>query len=188
MSILIATLGASWQVIPEIVALIRPDACPLYQRHPNQQQLDALRRQCGVLESPCTALWVITSSSPKTTAGVQAIQSWAALLDQHLPITFFVAEGTDTVTSEQELHALQELVFRVVLKASEQDAVVCSLAGGRKTMSADLQHAASALCWAAFCWHRLLPCLDTPIPDLSCKLSTQKSFMAGRMKWCRLKP
>lgn len=142
MNTLIATLGASWQVIPEIVALIQPAACPLYQNHPQQHKLAELQHQCGHPNTQPNQLWIITSSSERTAQGIQRIKDWNQQLPQPLPITFFIAENTDDVTTEQELKALQELVFRVVLKASELGSVICSLAGGRKTMSADLQHAA----------------------------------------------
>lgn len=161
MNTLIATLGASWQVIPEIVALIQPAACPLYQNHPQQHKLAELQHQCGHPNNQSSQLWIITSSSERTAQGIQRIKDWNQRLPQPLPITFFIAENTDDVTTEQELKALQELVFRVVLKASELGSVICSLAGGRKTMSADLQHAAS-LFGAQGLLHVVAP---EPLPD-----------------------
>ncbi|MBC6907368.1 adenosine deaminase [Saccharophagus sp. K07] len=143
MTTLIATLGATWQVIPEIVGLVLPDACPIYKDHPQQEQLEDLRRLCGQPQAVDTELWVITSSSLRTQDGIKKIREWNSRLPSPLAITFFIAADTDEVTSESELKALQELVLRVMLQATERGEVICSLAGGRKTMSADLQYAAS---------------------------------------------
>lgn len=143
MTIIIATLGATWQVVPEILGLVLPDACPLYQLHPEQAALSDLHKLCGSPSLEHTRLWIVTSSSTKTQQGMEKIRAWNRCLEQPIDIKFFIAANTDEVTTEGELHSLQELVLRVALHASAEGEVIYSLAGGRKTMSADLQYAAS---------------------------------------------
>jgi adenosine deaminase len=172
MTILVATLGATWQVIPEIVGLVLPDACPIYRDHPKQTQLQDLRKFCGHPSCEDTELWVITSSSSRTQEGIEKIRQWNTCLQSPLAITFFIAEDTDEVTTESELKALQELVLRVMLHATERSDVICSLAGGRKTMSADLQYAASVFGTRALL-HIVAP---EPLPEVL--RSNQPEFWA----------
>lgn len=139
--ILLATLGATWQVMPEIVAFLAADKCPLYAHHNQPKALQEAARACRL--ASIDELWVITSSGEKTIAGIDAIQQWSAGLTQPLVLRIFIAKDTNEVTTPQELEILRELIFRAVLYANECGRVVCSLAGGRKTMSADLQRAAS---------------------------------------------
>ena len=140
-NILLATLGGTWQVIPEVVAALAPDRCSLYEHHPQPALLNNIRAQCGI--STIDELWVITSDSKRTRTGLKQLQAWNAVLAKPFVLRFFIAEGTDEVTSPEELALLRELIFRTALLATETGALVCSLAGGRKTMSADLQRAAS---------------------------------------------
>jgi len=140
-TILLATLGASWQVIPEVVAALAPSRCALYAEHPQPALLAEIREQCAVHD--IDQLWIVTSDSTRTLSGLQSITEWNSLLHTPLTIRIFIASGTTEVRSPEELALLRELIFRTALLATEAGAVVCSLAGGRKTMSADLQRAAS---------------------------------------------
>jgi len=45
MNILLCTLGQSWAVIPEVHALLDPEACPLYRNHPQWEAIDELHRE-----------------------------------------------------------------------------------------------------------------------------------------------
>jgi adenosine deaminase len=80
-------------------------------------------------------------------------------LHNPVPLRIWTAHDTDQLASQQECERFRELVFRLTLKASEQvgrGQLLLSLAGGRKTMSADLQRAASL-----FGAHRLLHVVDS---------------------------
>lgn len=139
--ILVATLGATWQVVPEILGALDSQACPLYRHHLEPAIFKDVRALCasrGVDE-----LWVLTSESEQTLKGVDAIKAWLALGQIPVRLRVFMAADTDQVTTQKELDRLRELIFRSVLLANERGDVICSLAGGRKTMSADLQRAAS---------------------------------------------
>jgi adenosine deaminase len=140
-AILLCTLGATWQVIPEVAAALAPARCPLYLHHPQPQLLEAVRAACCI--TSIDEIWIVTSESERTAKGLSSLQHWNAMLQQPFALRFFVAAGTSEVTTPAELNLLRELIFRTTLLATEQGSLVCSLAGGRKTMSADLQRAAS---------------------------------------------
>lgn len=134
MSTLVATLGQTWQVIPEIAAALAPQRCALYARRPHPFALD----DSGAVPQ---AIWVIASGDSDSQR--ERIRQWNQALSQPFQLRFFVAEDTHSVSSSAEVLRLRELIHRVVLLASERGPLWCSLAGGRKTMSADVQRAAS---------------------------------------------
>lgn len=70
-----------------------------------------------------------------------------------MPLRIWTAAGTDQLANQAECDHIRELTLRVVLLASEQvgtGKLVLSLAGGRKTMSADLQSAGTV--FGAHAW------------------------------------
>ncbi|RAU17616.1 adenosine deaminase [Nitrincola tibetensis] len=140
-SILVATLGATWQVIPEIFAALDPDKCNLYKEHDTPECFHNIQQLSDTYS--IDELWIITSQSKNTQKGIEQIQLWCSGLKKPVSLRVLIAAETDQVTSAKELDHIRELIFRSVLKATEIGNVICSLAGGRKTMSADLQRAAS---------------------------------------------
>ncbi|MEA3334188.1 MAG: CRISPR-associated ring nuclease [Pseudomonadota bacterium] len=142
-NILVCTLGASWAVIPEVLAFVDPDFLPLYAKHPEREHLLALVCEQG-LRAP-DELWVVTTEGEKTVKSLKSLAEWWALLGDVRPLRVWQAAGTNELAGEDECSRIRELTLRVVLKAQElagnSGQVLLSLAGGRKTMSADLQWA-----------------------------------------------
>lgn len=141
-NILLCTLGASWAVIPEIFGWLAPDVLDLYARHPHRAHLDALRQQHG-LQAP-NELWICTTEGTQTQHSLAYLRDWWSKLAAPMPLRTWTAAGTDQLANQAECDHIRELTLRVVLLASEQvgaGQLVLSLAGGRKTMSADLQSA-----------------------------------------------
>ena len=126
--ILVCTLGGTWQVIPEAYALIAPQRCALYNNHPEQP------RKFFHIPEP-SEVWLVTTSGTKDR---DHVEQWWQKIGEPVPLRWFVAEATDG-QAQDEVELIREVIFRVVLKAGH-DAVL-SLAGGRKTMSADMQRA-----------------------------------------------
>ncbi len=151
-SILICTLGASWAVIPEVFGWLAPALLDLFANHPDRAALDAARAGNG-LQAP-DELWVCTTEGQPARHSIDRLRDWWCQLGSPLPLRIWCAEGTDQLATAAECGHLRELIFRLVLLATErvdrQGQVVLSLAGGRKTMSADLQDAGSALGAAAW--------------------------------------
>ena len=142
-NILVCTLGASWAVIPEVLAFVDPDFLPLYVKHPQRERLQALVREQG-LQVP-DEVWVVTTEGEKTVKSLDSLAKWWGLLGDVRPLRVWQAAGTNELAGEDECRRIRELTLRVVLKAQEltgnSGQVLLSLAGGRKTMSADLQWA-----------------------------------------------
>lgn len=143
--LLLCTLGASWAVIPETLAFLDPQRLPLYAHHPQAGELDAERRRAG-LRAP-HQVWIITTQGGQTQQSLHWLAQWCEALGERAPVLrVWQAAGTDQLATAAECAALRELTLRLVLRAHEVAAdgqVVLSLAGGRKTMSADLQRAAT---------------------------------------------
>ena len=145
-SILLCTLGASWAVIPEIYGFLAPDRLPLYRHHPRLAEFERQRHEHG-LAAP-GEIWVCTTQGQRTRDGIAALFAWRDALAAPPVLRIWEAEGTDELASQEECERFRELLLRVCLLAQQRGAggqVTLSLAGGRKTMSADLQWAGNLL-------------------------------------------
>jgi adenosine deaminase len=142
MNILVCTLGASWPVIPEVFGFLAPGRLDLYAYHPQRARLDALRAEYA-LEEP-DELWICTTEGRQTATSLAHLKIWWQRLGEPLPLRIWTAQGTDQLATQTECDHIRELTLRVVLRAAEQASagqLALLLAGGRKTMSADLQWA-----------------------------------------------
>ncbi|NOT11622.1 MAG: adenosine deaminase [Methylococcaceae bacterium] len=143
-NILLCTLGASWAVIPEAYAFLAPERLPLYQNHPQRDKLQALKDDYQ-LQTP-DEIWVCTTQGEQTQKSLEQLQQWILLCPQAPVLRIWQAEQTDQLASQEECGKIRELIVRACLKAQQHSIggqVVLSLAGGRKTMSADMQWAGS---------------------------------------------
>jgi adenosine deaminase len=141
-NILLCTLGASWAVIPEAYAFLAPEKIPLYREHPENAKLLALKAQYQ-LAAP-DEIWVCTTGG--TQKSLAALKAWIALCPHPPILRIWQADQTDQLATQRECELIRELIVRACLKAHHHAGsgqVVMSLAGGRKTMSADMQWAGS---------------------------------------------
>jgi len=179
-NILLCTLGASWAVIPEILGWLAPDVLDLYAHHPQRPALDALRQQ-HQLKAP-TELWVCTTQGAQTAASLAGLHAWWQLLGAPMPLRIWAAAGTDQLASQTECDHMRELILRSTLLASEHCAgggqLLLSLAGGRKTMSADLQSAGSL--FGAHAWLHVVSPEPSPAP-LFARTPAQKAEQPALM-------
>lgn len=154
--ILLCTLGTTWAVIPEILGFIAPDPFDLYQNHPQCQRL---REQVAAFPKP-GAIWIVTTDAVQTTQSLRQLAQWRGLLSHPPELRVW---RVDPGVSD-EVTAMRELILRTALAAGERvgpDRLLLSLAGGRKTMSADLQRAG-----ALFGCRALLHVIDVaPLSD-----------------------
>jgi adenosine deaminase len=122
-------------------------------------------------------IWVCTTEGDKTRAGVGTLLEWHARLSDPPTLRVWQAAMTDQLASQAECEHMRELIARVCLHAQEAAAnsrVVLSLAGGRKTMSADLQWAGSLVGCNALV--HVVGC--EPLPDLLTKELTVDTLLA----------
>ena len=144
-NLLICTLGASWAVIPEVYGFLAPERLPLYRHHPDGEALDRQRQEQDL--AAADEIWVCTTLGKATQAGILNLLAWQARLPS-VALRIWQADATDELASQAECERFRELLLRVCLLAQETakgGQVTLSLAGGRKTMSADLQWAGSLL-------------------------------------------
>lgn len=161
-TVLLCTLGASWAVIPEVLGWLAPGVVDLYANHPERAQLDQLRARHGL--RPPTELWVCTTQGSQTQASLAQLHQWWQLLGAPMPLRIWAAAGTDQLVTQAECDHIRELTLRVALLAAEHcqtaaangGQLILSLAGGRKTMSADMQ-TAGGLFGAVACLHVVGP-------------------------------
>lgn len=166
--ILLCTLGASWAVVPEVFGIVASGVLDLFRHHKRRQRLLEEVDRRGIL--PPTEIWVATTGG--TQLQQRTLVHWWQQLTGAPPLKIWVAERTEDLGSAEECEEMRELIFRLVFHASQQgqhETLVLSLAGGRKTMSADLQWAGSVF-GARACLHvidRGLPeALKKPSPTL----------------------
>ena len=142
-NILLCTLGQSWAVIPEAFALLDPGRCPIYRHHPDRVALDKLRRDHQL--QAVHEIWVCTTDDPGLDEGLARLKQWRDRLLPEMPLRIWRTAEVQDVADQVAGDQVRELIYRAVLLASEQTTgggrLYLSLAGGRKTMSADLQRA-----------------------------------------------
>lgn len=143
MNILITTLGTSWTVVPELIGFTNPDKFNLYKNHPNANDFEKWRNK--FIASPPDEIWVITTNGNLVKTGIEKLINWHSKLPDLPSIRFFSYESITELSSVNEMHEMTDLIYRTVLKSKEltkNGKLYLSLAGGRKTMSADMQQAA----------------------------------------------
>ncbi len=150
MNVLCTTLGLSWQIVPELLALTNPETVPIYRTHPQADQILAMRETYEI--QPVHEFWVITTASdPSAPKDVlPKLREWFERgLDQALiRMVIHHVEGVEDLVSLEQCRRMTEGLFHVVREASERvrrsaGRLYLSLAGGRKTMSSDIQTAGS---------------------------------------------
>ncbi len=167
-SVLLCTLGASWGVVPEVVGVVAPGVIDLFRSHARRTRFVQEVQGRGIV--PPTEVWVVTTKG--TEEQRRSLIAWWVGLTQAPLLRIWVAQQTQDLGSAEECEEMRELIFRLVFHASQRGqhrTLVLSLAGGRKTMSADLQWAGSIF-GARACLHvidRGLPePLRNPTPEL----------------------
>jgi adenosine deaminase len=124
--LLVTTLGTTWGVVPEVYGIFTDFFGKL-----KPTEVEAVA-------APET-IWIITTQSAWDKAHVH-LERWAELAG--IELKSYLRPESD-LANTTDVDSMRELIFRVVLLASEScQSLSCSLAGGRKTMSADMQEAA----------------------------------------------
>lgn len=145
-NILLGTLGASWGVIPEICAYLDPIQFPLFENHP--KIAGDIKRKGNVNQDQVHEIWICTTGGDKTERSVENLLTWWRKLSGNIVLRIWIAQGTNELASERECLLVRELIMRATLLAHSEKAdgkLWLSLAGGRKTMSADMQRAGQVL-------------------------------------------
>lgn len=125
----------------ESYAMLAPRRLPLYRNHTRFAAIERIRSEHGLAEPD--ELWLCTTDT--TADMLDAVQRWWTALERPGPLRIWQAQGSGDLADAEQVARMRELTSRVTLLAAERTEpdgeLVLSLAGGRKTMSADLQRA-----------------------------------------------
>ena len=162
-NILVATLG-TWALVPEVLGFTNPNLVDLYRHHPEAEQIDRRRSEYDI--RPAEELWIVTSDGRFSGDNLNRLLEWFNPFDPtHRPLLrIWRVSETEDLSSASQCRLMAEAIFRIVLLASkntDRGQLLLSLAGGRKTMSTDLQRAA-----ALFGCHALLHVIQSEEKDL----------------------
>lgn len=142
-NILVATLGKVWQLIPELVGFINPQSFPLYRHHSQASSINKMRNKYHI--QPIDKVWLIaTDSAGDKDETIENLLEWQHATVPDIELKFFILKNVTDFTEAAHIRQMTDLIYRVVLHATEHFGsadVLLSLAGGRKTMSADMQQA-----------------------------------------------
>ncbi|MDN5279573.1 MAG: adenosine deaminase [Clostridiales bacterium] len=139
-ALLLGTLGGSWSIVPEVLGFTNP----------GQIKLFAQREDLGEISEGLPQIdevWLATTNGDISKSAAEKLRAWQALLGKAAPpIRIWAPEKVDDLTSQKQADSMREMIWRLALRACDErgsENVCFCLAGGRKTMSADLQTAAT---------------------------------------------
>lgn len=143
-NILLATFG-NWELIPETLGYVSPDSCDFYKDYPERTKyLRDVQNKIGI--SKIDEVWLITTSGDYFQNNKEKLDQWVSQYENSPIIKYLSSENISDLNSEEDCRYMSDLVYRAVLLANAEKRtgkLVISLAGGRKTMSADMQRAAT---------------------------------------------
>ena len=164
---LVITMGMTWQVVPELLGFTNSDL-PYYDNHSKKKLISKLRKEHKI--KSIDEVWVVTTGGDRTQASVNALNSWSELYP-NLKIKVFRLLKVDELATVEECQFMADYIYRVVLHASENcENLYLSLAGGRKTMSAEMQKAGSLFGCSAM----------LHVVDRNMNLDTRKALNASK--------
>lgn len=144
MNILLTTFGQTWPIIPEIAGLTNPGDVPLFNNYQDRRHLENFRQLAG--GTTVDEIWVIMTQAQDSLIAYQKVEDWYGLLQNpKFSLQKFECPGTEKLASAEECRLMTDFILRVFLHAKSSinsGHLLVSLAGGRKTMSADMQRAA----------------------------------------------
>lgn len=161
-SILVCTLGTSWAVVPEVLGFLAPEQLDLYRDHPEAAALAGERQ--ALATRPLAEIRIVATGGPQVQAAIDSLRQWWTALAPPVRLRIFVAADAVDLVQEKDIRAVRELILRLCLHTTAEvgwQRTILSLAGGRKTMSADLQRAGHFFGCAAL----LHLIASEPLPD-----------------------
>lgn len=141
-NITISTIG-NWQILPELYGFINKEDFDLYQNSCRLPEINKLRKEYSI--KPADEIWLVGTSGKFANDQIINIKNWIKEQKIKTIFRFFTPTNIDDPVSVKECKYMSDLIYRVVYNAKKVTAggqFILSLAGGRKTMSADLQEAA----------------------------------------------
>src|SRR5574344_500825 len=148
-NILISTLGASWEIIPETIGAFNYSLEHDFYRHA-PERVKGIREKFGK-DSRIDELWLVSTDQRHVGKVLSVdeilgkIREWNEGMRCVPVVRTWVLNGIGDINSEENAEAFHDLMLKVYAFArvqKEGGKLIASLACGRKTMSADMQDAA----------------------------------------------
>lgn len=143
-NILVSTFGATWAVGAELIAFA---AYPKVKVLGNNKSIQSFHNTHLSNGDQIDEVWLICTHGIMTNNAIAILKKWIAHFDlSKMPqIRFLSLKGLEDLTTPEETVYMADFIYRIVLKAknyTKGGKLFLSLAGGRKTMSSDMQRAA----------------------------------------------
>lgn len=142
-NILVTTFGGTWAVLPELIGYTNPGVFDFYRNHSYSKNIFNKTYETNIVAAD--EIWVIHTDSDISAKAIEKFRNWQEVTEVMAPtIRYFSCIGISDMGTEKECKFMTDLIFRVVLQASEivgKGRLMISLTGGRKSMSADIQRA-----------------------------------------------
>ncbi len=144
-NILITTIGGTWKIVPELLGFTNPEQVDFYWKSPDKNAIMESRRKADI--RPVDEFWMFTTKGELTDKALAKTERWHRGLPEDARPSLHIRQVAriEDPGTEYECRYMAECIFRLVLHCSERAGdgqLLISLAGGRKTMSADMQNAA----------------------------------------------
>ena len=145
-NIIVTTFGGTWLILPEIIGFCCDNVDIFCKNNVYYSFIQTLKNNNI---TTIDELWVICTHGELTNQAIEKFNIWyAKTCEKRIKIPeckFIGLKDISDLTTEVECKQMADFIFRVVLKAYEEKRngkLLLSLAGGRKTMSSDMQRAA----------------------------------------------
>jgi len=141
-NVLVSTLG-NWVLIPELYGFTNIDDFNLYKNSANVATISAIRKKYNI--QPVSEIWLIGTDGDYAQKQIEKVLQWGYFLNLTVKFRFFQTDGITDLQTDQDRRFMADLIYRVILNARNStmhSRLILSLAGGRKTMSVDLQEGA----------------------------------------------
>ena len=139
-NICVFTFGGTWEIVPEVLGFLNPEQFPMYRNRKDYVALLKEWKHLG-LES-VSEIWLVTTDG--TANSLNEMERWRKNHADGLLRIREIPSMLSDIATPKDCEHMREVIFRTVLHAVESangGKVYLSLAGGRKTMSADIQDA-----------------------------------------------
>lgn len=144
-NVLVSTFGGTWAIAAEIVAICAYPELDVLTHNVSLENFTLKHEK--IKQKGFDEIWLICTHGKHTNDAMKKFSEWLNhFAHLKLPVIKYIGlEKLEDLTSEEECRQMTDFIYRVVLNAREYTAdgqLVLSLAGGRKTMSSDMQRAA----------------------------------------------
>ena len=141
-TVLIGAMGNQWTVVAEIIALAHAsEEFDLYAYHPQIKEIQSTRQ--AITHAQLGAVWLALTDHGDVTNAFDWLRQWCTNCFPDLKVYGVLVDGIPDIRDSGSLHAMRECIFGLfALARIHKRHMLVSLAGGRKTMTADLQFAA----------------------------------------------